>query len=159
MVKQIPDGFRSATICLTVTDSVAAIDFYKKVFDAKELFRIPGSDGKKTMHAEIQVGDSIIMLGDEFPKMNYRSPKSIGGSGSGVHLYVADADATIKKAGDAGAQITMPAADMFWGDRLGSLVDPFGHNWTVATHIKDLTPEEIAKASQEAMKSMEESCM
>jgi len=158
MVKQVPDGFHNVTTCLTVTDSVEAIDFYKKVFDAKELFRMPGPDGKKTMHAEIQIGDSIIMLGDEFPKMNCRSPKSIGGSGSGVYLYVPDVDSTIKKAADAGAQITMPASDMFWGDRMSSLVDPFGHNWTVATHIRDMTPEEMAKASQEAMKSMGENC-
>jgi uncharacterized glyoxalase superfamily protein PhnB len=154
MVKPIPDGFHNATVCLTVNDSVAAIDFYKKVFDAQELFRMPGPDGKKTMHAEIKIGDSIIMLNDEFPQMNCKSPQSIGGSGSGVYLYVPNADAAIKKAGEAGAKITMPVADMFWGDRMGSLVDPFGHNWTVATHIKDLTPEEMAKAGQEAMKNM-----
>lgn len=159
MVKQVPDGFHNATICLTVKDSVAAIDFYKKVFEAKELFRMPGPDGKTTMHAEIQIGDSIIMMGDEFPKMNCKSPQTIGGSGSGVYLYVPDVDVTMKKAADAGAQITMPITDMFWGDRMGSLVDPFGHNWMVATHIKDLTPEEMAKASQEALKSMKESCM
>lgn len=154
MSKPIPDGFHNATVCLCVKDSAAAIDFYKKVFDATELFRMPGPDGKTTMHAEIKIGDSIIMLNDEFPKMNCMSPQSIGGSGSGVYLYVPDVDATIKKAEAGGAKITMPAADMFWGDRMGNLTDPFGHNWTVATHIKDLTPEEMAKASQEAMKDM-----
>lgn len=154
MVKSIPDGFHNATVCLTLKDSIAAIDFYKRVFDAKELFRMSRPDTNTTMHAEVKIGDSIIMLNDEFPQMDCKSPQSIGGSGSGVYLYVPDVDTTMKKAGEAGAKITMPPADMFWGDRMGSLVDPFGHNWTVATHIKDLSPEEMAKASQEAMKNM-----
>ncbi len=154
MVKPIPDGFHNATICLTVKDSVAAIDFYKKALDAQELFRMPGPDGKTTMHAEIKIGDSIIMLNDEFPKMNCLSPQSVGGASAGVYLYVPDVDVTAKKAADSGAKIMMPAADMFWGDRMASIEDPFGHRWTIATHVKDLTPEEMAKAGQEAMKNM-----
>lgn len=154
MVKPIPDGFHSATICLTVKDSVAAIEFYKKALDAQELFRMPGPDGKTTMHAEIKIGDSIIMLNDEFPKMNCLSPQSVGGASAGVYLYVPNVDATTKKAAESGAKIMVPATDMFWGDRMSSIEDPFGHRWTIATHIKDLTPEDMAKISQEAMKDM-----
>lgn len=154
MVKPIPEGFHTATICLTVKDSVAAIDFYKKAFDAQELFRMPGPDGKTTMHAEVKIGDSIIMLNDEFPKMNCLSPQSRGGASSGVYLYVQDVDATLKKAQEIGGKVIMPAADMFWGDRMGNVEDPFGHIWTIATHVKDLNPDEIAQSGKEAMKSM-----
>lgn len=153
MSKPVPEGFHSATICLTLKDSSDAIEFYKKVFDAQELFRMPGPDGKKVMHAEIRIGDSIIMLSDEFPQMNYRSPQSIGGSGSGIYLYTDDVDTTLKNAAVNGAKITMPATDMFWGDRMGSMEDPFGHVWSVATHVKDVTPEEMAKGAQEMMKN------
>lgn len=153
MSKPVPEGFHSATICLTLKDSSAAIEFYKKVFDAQELFRMLGPDGKKVMHAEIRIGDSIIMLSDEFPQMNYRSPQSIGGSGSGIYLYTDDVDTTLKNAAVNGAKITMPATDMFWGDRMGSMEDPFGHVWSVATHVKDVTPEEMAKGAQEMMKN------
>lgn len=149
-----PHGMHSATICLTVKNSVAAIDFYKKTFDAQELFRMPGPDGKSTMHAEIKIGDSIIMLNDEMPQMGCMSPQSVGGASSGVYLYVNDVDNTIKKAATNGAKVKMPPMDAFWGDRMGNIEDPFGHNWTVATHIKDLTPDEIAKAGQEWMKTM-----
>lgn len=154
MAKPIPDGFHSATICLTVKDSVAAIEFYKKALDAHELFRMPGPDGKSTTHAEIKIGDSIIMLNDEFPKMGCMSPQSVGGASSGIYLYVSDVDATIKKATSAGAKMLMPVSDMFWGDRIGGFEDPSGHRWTVATHTKDLTPDEMEKAAQEAMKAM-----
>jgi len=149
-----PQGFHSATVCLTIKDASSAIDFYKKVFDAQELFRMTNPDTKTIMHAEIKIGDSIMMLCDEFPQMNYRSPQSIGGSGSGVYLYVSNVDVTLKKAAENGSKITMPATDMFWGDRMGSMEDPFGHVWSVATHIKDLTPEQITDASKEAMKNM-----
>ena len=159
MVKPIPEGFHTATICLTVKNSVEAINFYKKALDAQELFRMPGPDGKTTMHAEIKIGDSIIMLNDEFPKMGCLSPQSVGGVSAGVYLYVPNVDATIKKAGEAGAKIKMPTTDMFWGDRMGSFEDPFGHQWTIATHTKDLTPDQIAKAAQESMKNMTADCM
>jgi len=159
MVKPIPEGFHTATICLTVKNSVEAISFYKKALDAQELFRMPGPDGKTTMHAQIKIGDSIIMLNDEFPKMGCLSPQSVGGASAGVYLYVPDVDVTVKKAGDAGAKIKMPTTDMFWGDRMASIEDPFGHQWTIATHIKDLTPDQIAKAAQESMKNMTADCM
>jgi PhnB protein len=149
-----PHGMHTATMCLTVKDSVAAIEFYKKIFDAQELFRMAGPDGKSIMHAEVKIGDSIIMLNDEMPQMGCMSPQSVGGSSSGIYLYVNDVDATIKKASENGAKVKMPAMDAFWGDRMGNIEDPFGHNWTVATHIKDMSPEEIAKAGQEWTKSM-----
>ena len=148
-----PHGMHTATMCLTVQDSVAAIDFYKKAFDAKELFRMAGPDGKSTMHAEIIIGDSIIMLNDEFPQMSCKSPKSVGGVSTGIYLYVNDVDATVKKATANGAKTEMPVMDMFWGDRIGNVEDPFGHKWTIATHVKDMSPEEIAKAGQEWMKN------
>lgn len=153
MAKPIPHGMHTATISLTVQDSSAMIDFYKKVFGAQELFRMPGPDGKTIMHAEVKIGDSIIMLNDEFPKMNCRSPKSVGGTSSGIYLYVDDVDGTVKKAVENGAKLQMPVMDMFWGDRLGNIEDPSGHMWSVATHVKDMTPEEMAKAGQEAMKN------
>lgn len=154
MAKPIPDGFHSATVCLTLKDAAAAIEFYKKAFDAQELFRMMGKDGKQIMHAEIKIGDSIIMLNDEFPQMNCRSPQSIGGSGSGVYLYTNNVDDTLKKAAANGAKITMAATDMFWGDRMGSMEDPFGHIWSVATHVKNVSPEELVKGAQE----MKENC-
>ncbi|NDB87434.1 MAG: VOC family protein [Thaumarchaeota archaeon] len=149
-----PQGRPTATIALTVKNCVDAIAFYKKVFDAQELHRMVGPDGKSTIHAEIKIGDSVIMLGDESPQMGMMSPQSLGGSGSGVYLYVKDADETLTKAASNGAKITMPTFDGFWGDRMGAITDPFGHKWSIATHIKDMTPEEIAKAGQEFMKSM-----
>ena len=149
-----PHGMHTATTTLTVKNSVAAIEFYKKVFDAHELYMMKGPDGKTTMHAEMKIGDSIIMLGDESPQMGMMSPQSLGGSGSGIYLYVKDVDNTLKKASDSGAKITMPAFDGFWGDRMGAIEDPFGHKWSIATHIKDMSPEEIEKAGQEWMKNM-----
>jgi uncharacterized glyoxalase superfamily protein PhnB len=149
-----PHGMHTATLCLTVKSSVAAIDFYKKTFDAQELFKMTGPDGKSIMHAEVKIGDTIIMLGDEMPQMGCMSPQSVGGPSSGVYLYVSDVDTIIKKAGANGAKILMSAIDAFWGDRMGSIEDPFGHRWTIATHIKDMTKEEISKAGQEWMKSM-----
>ena len=149
-----PQGRPTATIALTVKNSVDAIAFYKKVFDAQELHIMTGPDGKSTMHAEIKIGDSVIMLGDESPPMGMMSPQSLGGSGSGVYLYVKDTDEILTKAAANGAKITMPAFDGFWGDRMGAIIDPFGHKWSIATHIKDMTPEEIAEAGQEFMKSM-----
>jgi PhnB protein len=149
-----PHGMHTATMCLTVKNSNAAIDFYKKVFDAQELFKMAGPDGKSVMHAEVKIGDSIIMLNDEMPQMGCMSPQSVGGASSGIYLYVNNVDATLKKASENGAKIKMPAMDAFWGDRMGNIEDPFGHNWTVATHIKDMTPDEIAKAGQEWMKTV-----
>ena len=152
-VKPIPDGFSTATPTITVREAANAIEFYKKAFDAQEIFRFPGPDGKTIMHAEIKIGNSIIMLNDEMPQMNCNSPQSIGGTGSSIFLYVNDADMTFNKAVSNGAKPLMPLSDAFWGDRFGSIQDPFGHVWSIATHKKDMTPEEIKKAGQEAFKN------
>jgi uncharacterized glyoxalase superfamily protein PhnB len=153
MAKPIPEGCEGLIPHLVVNDGAAAIDFYKKALGAEELFRMPAPDGKKLMHAEIRVGGKVIFLCDDFPEMcggKSRTPKSLGGSPVTIHQYVKDCDAAIKKAERAGATVTMPAADMFWGDRYGTVTDPFGHAWSFATHIKDLTPAEMAKAAEAA---------
>ena len=153
MAKPIPEGCEGLIPHLVVNDGAAAIDFYKKALGAEELFRMPAPDGKKLMHAEIRVGGKVIFLCDDFPEMcggKSRTPKSLGGSPVPIHQYVKDCDAAIKKAERAGATVTMPAADMFWGDRYGTVTDPFGHAWSFATHIKDLTPAEMAKAAEAA---------
>jgi len=152
-VKPIPDGFSTATPTITVREAANAIEFYKKAFDAQEIFRFPSPDGKTIMHAEIKIGNSIIMLNDEMPQMNCNSPQSIGGTGSSIFLYVNDADTTFNKAVSNGAKPFTPLMDAFWGDRFGSIQDPFGHVWSIATHKKDMTPEEIKKAGQEAFKN------
>lgn len=151
-VKPIPDGYGTVTPTLTVQGAAQAIEFYKKAFDAQEIFRFPSPDGKTIMHAEIKIGNSIVMLNDEFPQMNCRSPQSIGGTGSSIFLYVNDADATFNKAVSSGAKSLVPLMDAFWGDRFGSVQDPYGHVWSIATHKKDMTPDEI-KAGQEAFKN------
>jgi PhnB protein len=145
-VKPIPDGFHTLTPHLVVDGAAAAIDYYQKAFGAKELMRMPGPGGK-IMHALIQIGDSKVMLNDEFPERKARGPKAIGGSAVTLTLYVPDVDHTVAQAVAAGGKVTMPVADQFWGDRYGTLIDPFGHLWAVATHTADLSPEQIAKAA------------
>ena len=152
MVKPIPDGYHSVTPTLTIKGASEAIEFYKKAFDAKEIYRFPGSDGKSIMHAEIRIGDSAIMLCDEMPQMGCLSPTSIGGPSGSIYLYVNDADSVFNKAVSIGAKPMMPLMDGFWGDRIGALTDPFGHRWTVATRKKEMTVEEIQKAGAEFMK-------
>ena len=154
MVNPIPEGYNTVTATLTVKEAAKAIEFYKKAFDAKELYRFPGPDGKTIMHAEIMIGNSIVMLADEMPGMGCRSPQSIGGTGSSIYLYVNDADSTFNKAISAGAKVLMPLMEGFWGDRFGSIEDPFGHVWGIATRKKDMTPDEIKQAGQEALKNM-----
>jgi PhnB protein len=149
-IKPIPDGYHTLTPHLVVKDASNAIEFYKKAFGAKEIRRVPGPDGKSLIHAELQVGDSRLLLVDEFPEMNCRGPKSIGGSPVTIHMFVADVDAAFETAVKAGAEVAMPLADMFWGDRYGILTDPFGHSWSIATHQEDVTPEEIGKRAQGA---------
>lgn len=156
MTKPIPDGYHSVTPTLTVRGAADALEFYKKAFGAQEIMRFPGPDGRTIMHAEIKIGDSKIMLSDEFPQMNCLSPQSVGGASSGIFLYVENADAIFNKAVSAGAKITMPIMDAFWGDRCGVIEDPFGHKWTIATHARDLSVEEMMKAGAEAMKSMKD---
>jgi len=154
MVKPIPDGYHSVIPTLTIRGAAEAIEFYKKVFDAKEIYRFPGPDGKSIMHAEIRIGDSAIMLCDEMPEMGCLSPKSTGGPSGAIYLYVNDADSVFHKAVSAGATPLMPLMDGFWGDRIGSLSDPFGHRWTIATRKKEMTLEEIQKAGTEFIKSL-----
>jgi PhnB protein len=148
-VKAIPDGYYSLTPYLVCSGAAEAIDFYKKVFNAIELVRMPGPGGK-VMHAEIKIGNSVLMLSDENPERGYLSPKTIGGTAVSVMLYTEDVDATFKRATDAGATTDMAPSDMPWGDRMGNLRDPFGHSWAIATHKEDLSPEEIEKRMQAA---------
>ena len=150
--KPVPDGFRTVTPHLICAGAADAIEFYKKAFGATEMFRLPGPDGR-LMHASIMIGDSVIMLVDEMKEMGALGPKSRGGTPVGIHLQVEDADALFARAVAAGAAVKMPVMDMFWGDRYGVVVDPFGHEWSIATHIRDLTPDEIAAAALEAMKA------
>jgi len=143
-VKPIPDGFHTLTAYLIVQGGGAAIEFYKKAFGAKERCRIPGPDGKTIGHAEIVIGDSILMLADEFPGMG-KSPKTLGDAGASILLYVNDVDAAFKRAVAAGATVKHPVEDKFYGERAGTLVDPFGHVWTLMTHIEDVTVKEVIK--------------
>src|SRR5262249_16632899 len=138
----IPPGYHTVTASLIVRDAAAAIDFYKKALGAEERMRMQTPDGKIS-HAELKIGDSVIFLADEMPNMNCKSPQSLGGTANNLFLYVEDVDKSFKQATDAGANVAMPVMDMFWGDRFGSFTDPFGHSWSMATHIEDLKPEEI----------------
>lgn len=151
--KQIPEGFHTVTPYLVVRDAAGAIDFYKKAFGAEELFRLEGLPGK-IGHAEIKIGDSIIMLSDEMPGGDCRSPQSLGGTAVNIVLYVKDVDQVFNQAVSAGAKVSMPLADMFWGDRFGQVTDPFGHSWSLATHKEDVPPEELRKRHQAAMAEM-----
>jgi uncharacterized glyoxalase superfamily protein PhnB len=151
-VRKIPEGCHTVTPHLVVRDAARAIDFYKKAFGAKELSRSPGPDGK-LMHAELKIGDSQIYLNDEYPGMS-ESPQSLKGSPVTIHLWVEDVDRVFQQAVAAGAKAAMPVADQFWGDRYGQVVDPFGHRWSMATHVKDLTNEQKQKAAEAAFAAM-----
>jgi len=148
-IKPIPEGFHSITPHLVCAGAIAAIDFYQRAFNAVEVMSLPGAPGK-LMHAQIRIGDSNLMLVDEMPEWGSLSPATLKGSPVTLHLYVNDADATFAQAIAAGATVKMPLADAFWGDRYGILVDPFGHQWSIATHIRDVGPDEM----QQAMKAM-----
>jgi uncharacterized glyoxalase superfamily protein PhnB len=152
--KPIPEGYHSITPYLTVKGAAQAIDFYKRAFGAEEIVKMPGPDGKSVMHAELKIGDSIFMLSDEFPGAGCHSPQSLGATTIKMHMYVNDVDAAFDRAVKAGATALMPVADMFWGDRYGKLKDPYGHEWGLATHKLDLTPEEMGKAAQAAFSKM-----
>jgi PhnB protein len=143
-IKPIPKGYHAVTPYLSVQGAADAIAFYKKAFAAKEVMRMPGPGGT-IGHAEIQIGDSRIMLADEFPEMNFRSPRSVGGTPVTIHLYVQDVDKVAKKAVASGAKVLRPVADQFYGDRSGSLEDPFGHVWHIATHMEDIPIKELKK--------------
>jgi len=153
-VKPIPEGYHSITACMTVKGAGKAIDFYKQAFGAEELLRVPGPDGLGVMHAELKIGDSRYFIADGMKEMGNRSPETLGGSPSGIYLYVGDADAAFRKAVDAGAIVKEPLRDMFWGDRCGTVRDPFGYDWTVATHKEDVPPSEMKQRMEEWLKDM-----
>jgi uncharacterized glyoxalase superfamily protein PhnB len=155
-VKAIPDGYHTLTPYMTVRDAARAIEFYKQAFGAVEKGVMNGPDGK-IMHAELRIGDSIVMLADEFPQYGSMSPLSTGGAGMGLHIYVEDVDSAFDRAVKAGASVEMPVSDMFWGDRYGKLADPFGHKWSIATHKADLSMEEMAEGAKAMMGEMPKS--
>lgn len=146
-VKPIPEGYATLTPHLVVKDIEKSVEFYKKAFGAAEMMRVPGSRGR-IMHACVQIGDSQVMLVDEMPEWNALGPKSLKNSPVTIHLQVADADATFERAVKLGATVLMPIEDAFWGDRYGKIEDPFGHHWSIATHVRDVSPEELAAAAK-----------
>jgi PhnB protein len=149
-VKPIPEGYHTATPYLTVHDGTRALEFYKQAFGAQVMVRMDGPEGK-VGHAEIQIGDSRIMLADEFPNMGAKSAQTLGGSPVAVLLYVEDVDALFRQAVAAGAKEDRPVEDQFYGDRMGSVVDPYGHRWLIATHKEDVSPEEMKRRMAEMM--------
>lgn len=148
-VKPIPEGYHSVTPYLIVKGGARAIEFYQKAFGAKELFRMAQPDGR-VGHAELEIGDSRVMLADEHPEMGQRGPQSIGGSAVTMYLYVPDVDATVARAVAAGAKVTRPVETQFYGDRNGGLTDPFGHLWFVATHVEEVPPDELERRARAA---------
>src|SRR5688572_27628076 len=153
-VQQIPQGYHSLTPSVVVDNAAKAIDFYQKAFDAKEIYRLPMGD--RIAHAELQIGDSRFMLSDEFKDWDALSPKTRGGATGGMLIYVPDADAAIDKAVKAGAKVVQPAEDQFWGDRMGTVVDPFGHKWMLGTHIEDVPPDEMEKRGKQWLKKQQQ---
>jgi PhnB protein len=149
--KPIPDGYHSVTPAVVVHDGARALDFYQKAFGAAELMRMPMGD--KVGHAEIRIGDSIVMLSDEFPDMGIMGPRTRGGTTVSLLIYVEAVDSAFKRAIDAGGTVERPVEDQFYGDRSGTLIDPFGHRWTIATHIEDVEPEEMNRRMDEWTKA------
>ena len=149
----IPEGYSTISPYLAVDDAAEAIAYYKKAFGAEETVRMDAPDGR-IGHAELKIGDSHVMLSDPFPQASTTPPKELGGTSASVFMYVEDVDAVVQKAVDAGATVTMEVEDQFWGDRFGSITDPFGHNWSIATHVEDLSPEEIEERGRSAMAGM-----
>ena len=152
MAQPIPDNYPRVTPYLIVDGGDAAIGFYKSVLGATERGRMDGPDGK-VGHAELEIGDSLVMLADEHPEVDAFGPKSVGGTPVSLHIYVEDADSTFERAIDAGAKQLQPVEDKFYGDRSGSFEDPFGHHWNVATHVEDISPDEMSRRAAEAMTS------
>jgi PhnB protein len=151
--KPIPEGYHTVSPYLAVDDAARAIEYYAKAFGAKEVVHMDAPGGK-VGHAELAIGDSRIMLSDPFPQASTRPPKELGGTSAGVFMYVENVDAVVKQAVDAGATVTMEVADQFWGDRFGTITDPFGHVWSIATHVEDVPPEEMAERAKAAMAGM-----
>jgi PhnB protein len=152
-VQPVPEGYHTITPYLAVENASEAIDFYKRALGAKERVRMPGPGGS-VMHAELEIGDSVVMLSDPFPQASTKPPKELGGTSVSIMVYVDNIDSLYKQSIDAGATSLMEPDDMFWGDRFGSVQDPFGHSWTIATHVEDVSPEEMQKRSQEFMSAM-----
>ena len=155
-VKPIPEGYHTLTAYLAVDNATEAIEFYRKAFGATEVNRMPGPEGT-IGHAELQIGDSRVMLSDPFPQSTVRPPSETDATTMSLFMYSEDVDAAVQQAVDAGATVTMEVADMFWGDRFGTVTDPYGHVWSIATHIEDLTPEEMRERAKEAMAAMSSS--
>jgi PhnB protein len=151
--KPIPEGYEHICPSLAVDDAGRAIEFYGRAFGATERVRMDAPDGR-IAHAELNIGNSVVMLADPFPQSVARPPKELGGTSVGLFMYVEDVDAVVQQAVDAGAELTMAPEDMFWGDRFGTVKDPFGHQWQIATHTQDLPPEEMERRAKEAMSSM-----
>ena len=152
MTNPIPDGYTTATPYLIVKGAAEAIEFYKRVFGATEILRMADPQGR-VGHAEMKIGDSVIMLADEHPSMGYRSPRSLGGSSISILLYLEEVDRVFERAVKAGARALRPVTDQFYGDRSGTLEDPFGHVWTVATHVEDVAPEEMKRRAEAVMRT------
>jgi PhnB protein len=152
-VKPIPEGYHTVTPYLALDDAAEAIEYYKQAFRATERARMEAPGGK-IGHAELEIGSSLVMLSDALPQFSTRPPKELGGTSVSVFMYVEDVDAVVKQAVDAGATVTMETADQFWGDRLGMVTDPFGHEWLIATHVEDVPPEEMAERAKAAMAAM-----
>jgi len=153
-VKPIPEGYHTLTPYFTLRDAVRAIEFYKQAFGAQERGLMKGPDGK-VMHAELKIGNSIVMLADEFPEFGAVAPESGGNTSMGLHIYVDNVDQAFDRAVKAGAKVEMPVSDQFWGDRYGKLRDPFGHKWSIATHVKDMSADEMKRSMDEAMANMQ----
>jgi PhnB protein len=153
-VNYIQEGYHTLTPYMTVRNAAKAIEYYKQAFGAEEVSRMESPDGQSVMHAEIKIGDSHVMMSDEFPEWGVQGPHAYGGTASGLLIYVPNVDEVFDRAVSLGATVKMPVADQFWGDRYGKLEDPFGHSWSIATHVKDLTEEEIRAAGQAAMAAM-----
>jgi PhnB protein len=154
----IPPGMSTITPHLAVRGAAQAMDFYKKAFGAVEVMRMPGPDGQSVAHGEMKIGNSIFFIADEWPGMELAAPQKFGGTTVSIHLYVENCDALYNQAVGAGCNATMPLMNMFWGDRFGKVTDPFGHSWSIATHIENVSPAEMAKRGAEAMKNMGKSC-
>lgn len=152
-VKPIPEGYHTLTPSLAVDNAAEAIEFYKRAFGARERARMEGPEGT-IAHAELEIGDSVLMLSDPFPQAGASAPTKVGATTVGLFLYVEDVDAVVKQAVDAGAKVTMPVDDMFWGDRFGSVSDPYGHSWSLATHVEDVPPDELEERGRAAMAAM-----
>jgi PhnB protein len=152
-VKPIPDGYHSVTPYMTIAGTAKAIDFYKQAFGAEEIMRMPAPDGK-IGHAEIRIGDSVIMMSDEYPEMGATSPGTLGGSTMSIMIYVEDSDAVFNRAVAAGAKPAQPMEDKFYGDRAGSVLDPFGHLWHISTHKEDVPPDEMERRAKAYMENM-----